>query len=201
MTLLLSDSDVRAVCDIGAMTGYLDQALRKEAKGSGAEIPERLNLAHGSVFLRVMPALLPESGLLGLKFFHGSMNDGVRYVVAVCSLETGAILGLIDAAYLTAARTGATSGVATRWLAREDMVAWIPAHLGGNAVRGGALPSYPWDVPDDVPCGPWPGRGAGIWDRPDCNVAALQTKTSDCRRVRGHPRCQRAGDVGAALQV
>ena len=120
MTLLLSDSEVRALCDIGLMTGYLDHALRKEAKGSGAEIPERLNLAHGSVFLRVMPALLPESGLLGLKFFHGSMNDGVRYVVAVCSLETGAILGLIDAAYLTAARTGATSGVATRWLSRED---------------------------------------------------------------------------------
>ena len=123
MTLLLSDSDVRALCDIGLMTGYLDQALRKEAKGSGAEIPERLNLAHGSVFLRVMPALLPESGLLGLKFFHGSMTDGVRYVVAVCSLDTGAILGLIDAAYLTAARTGATSGVATRWLSREDSAA------------------------------------------------------------------------------
>jgi len=100
VTLLLSDSDVRALCDIGSMTGYLDQALRKEAKGGGAEIPERLNLAHGSVFLRVMPALLPESGLLGLKFFHGSMTDGVRYVVAVCSLDTGAILGLLDATHL-----------------------------------------------------------------------------------------------------
>jgi len=120
VTLLLSDSEVRAVCDIGSMTGYLDHALRKEAKGGGGEMPERLNLAHGSVFLRVMPALLPESGLLGLKFFHGSMHDGVRYVIAVCSLETGAVLGLIDAAYLTAARTGATSGVATRWLSRED---------------------------------------------------------------------------------
>ena len=120
MTLLLRDSDVRAVCDIGSMVTFLDQALRKEAKGAGARVPERLNLAHGSVFLRVMPALLPEAGLLGLKFFHGSMKDGVRYVVAVCQLDTGAILGLIDAAYLTAARTGATSGVATHWLSRED---------------------------------------------------------------------------------
>jgi ornithine cyclodeaminase/alanine dehydrogenase len=48
------------------------------------------------------------------------MIDGVRYVVAVCSLETGSVTALVDAAYLTAARTGATSGVATRWLARED---------------------------------------------------------------------------------
>ena len=120
MTLLLRDGDVRAVCDIGSMAAFLDQALRKEAKGVGAQLPERLNLAHGNVFLRVMPALLPEAGLLGLKFFHGSMQDGVRYVVAVCSLDTGEVLGLIDAAYLTAARTGATSGVATQWLSRED---------------------------------------------------------------------------------
>jgi ornithine cyclodeaminase/alanine dehydrogenase-like protein (mu-crystallin family) len=120
VTLVLRDSDVRAVCDIGSLVTFLDQALRKEAKGTGAHVPERLNLAHGSVFLRVMPALLPEAGLLGLKFFHGSMQDGVRYVVAVCSLDTGEILGLIDAAYLTAARTGATSGVATHWLSRED---------------------------------------------------------------------------------
>jgi alanine dehydrogenase len=120
VTLLLRDSDVRGVCDIGSMVTFLDQALRKEAKGAGAYLPERLNLAHGPVFLRVMPALLPEAGLLGLKFFHGSMRDGVRYVVAVCALDTGEILGLIDAAYLTAARTGATSGVATQWLSRED---------------------------------------------------------------------------------
>lgn len=120
MTLLLSDGDVRAVCDIGAMVTYLDEGLRKEAKGVGAQLPERLNLGHGHVFLRVMPALLPEARLLGLKFFHGSMRDGVRYVVAVCALDTGAVIALVDAAYLTAARTGATSGVATRWLSRDD---------------------------------------------------------------------------------
>jgi alanine dehydrogenase len=120
VTLLLSDRDVRSVCDIGAMVTALELGLRKEAKGAGPQLPERLNIAHGEVFLRVMPALLPEAGLLGLKFFHGSMRDGVRYVVAVCSLRTGEVLAVVDASYLTAARTGATSGVATRWLSRED---------------------------------------------------------------------------------
>jgi ornithine cyclodeaminase/alanine dehydrogenase-like protein (mu-crystallin family) len=120
VTLLLSDSDVRAICDVGSMAAYIEHGLRKEAKGGRARLPGRLNLAHAGVFLRVMPALLPESSLLGLKFFHGSMEDGVRYVVTVCSLDTGQVLGLIDAAYLTAARTGATSGAATRWLSRED---------------------------------------------------------------------------------
>jgi ornithine cyclodeaminase/alanine dehydrogenase-like protein (mu-crystallin family) len=120
VTLLLSDHDVRALCNIGDMVNALDLALLKEAKGPGVVLPERVNIAHNDVFLRVMPALLPEAGLMGLKFFHGSMAKGVRYVVAVCSLETGAVLALVDAAYLTAARTGSTSGVATRWMSRED---------------------------------------------------------------------------------
>jgi hypothetical protein len=34
VTLLLSDSDVRAICDVGALTAYIEHALRKEAKGN-----------------------------------------------------------------------------------------------------------------------------------------------------------------------
>ena len=58
VTLLLSDSDVRAICDVGALAAYIEEdALRlMEAKGSGAQLPERMNLGHGSVFLRVMPS-------------------------------------------------------------------------------------------------------------------------------------------------
>jgi len=61
VTLLLSDADVRAVCDIGAMTATLEEALRNEAKGPGPQLPERLNLAYGENFLRLMPAILPEA--------------------------------------------------------------------------------------------------------------------------------------------
>ena len=120
MTWLLSDRDVRALCDMRGMVDALADGLRKEAKGPGSVLPERLNLAYQDVFLRVMPVMLPEAGLMGLKFFQGSMAKGVRYVIAVSSLETGEVHALIDSAYLTAARTGATSGVATRLMAREN---------------------------------------------------------------------------------
>jgi ornithine cyclodeaminase/alanine dehydrogenase-like protein (mu-crystallin family) len=120
VTLLLSDADVRGACDIRALVNALEGGLRREAKSGAAIIPERVNLGVSDTFLRVMPAILPESGLMGLKFFQGSTARGVRYVVAVCLIETGEVLALIDAAYLTAARTGATSGVATRLMARED---------------------------------------------------------------------------------
>jgi ornithine cyclodeaminase/alanine dehydrogenase-like protein (mu-crystallin family) len=120
LTLLISDDEVRELCVVGDMVDALDRALSQEAKGPGAILPERINIGYGDVFFRVMPVLLPEAGLMGLKFFHGSLAKGVRYLVAVCALDAGEVIGLVDAMYLTAARTGATSGVATRWLSRSD---------------------------------------------------------------------------------
>jgi ornithine cyclodeaminase/alanine dehydrogenase-like protein (mu-crystallin family) len=117
---LIGDDEVRALCDVAGLVDAMESALSREAEGAGTVAPERLNLAFNQDFLRVMPALLPEVGLMGLKFFHGSLARGVRYLVAVCALSTGEVLGLVDAMYLTAARTGATSGVATRWLSRRD---------------------------------------------------------------------------------
>ena len=120
LTLLLSDNDVRQVCNIAALVTALEHGLREEAKGPGSKLPERMNLNYGDNFLRLMPAMLPELGMMGLKFFHGSLRGGVRYVVAACGLENGEIYSLVDAAYLTAARTGATSGLATKLMSRAD---------------------------------------------------------------------------------
>jgi alanine dehydrogenase len=52
--------------------------------------------------------------VMGVKVFNGSTADGVRYLVALYRASTGELLSLMDASYLTAARTGATTGLATR---------------------------------------------------------------------------------------
>lgn len=57
---------------------------------------------------------------MGAKIFNGSVAQGVRYLIALYDVAGGELLALVDAAYLTAARTGATTGVATRYLAPED---------------------------------------------------------------------------------
>jgi len=120
VTLVLSDKDVREIGNVATLVNDIERALRAEAAGPGMVLPERLNLAHDATMLRVMPAILPATGLLGLKLFYGALNTGIRYTVMVCSLLDGEVLALVDAAYLTALRTGATSGVATRHLARPD---------------------------------------------------------------------------------
>jgi alanine dehydrogenase len=120
VTVILSDKDVRGLADMPSFVDALELGLRAEAAGLGPVLPERMNLAHGLTLFRVMPAILPAAGVLGLKFFHGTLAEGVRYSVMVSAIDGGEVLTVVDAAYLTALRTGATSGVATRYLARPD---------------------------------------------------------------------------------
>jgi ornithine cyclodeaminase/alanine dehydrogenase len=108
----------------------IERGLREEALGR-AVVPPRLNLPTLGGFFRVMPAVLNDSGLMGYKVFHGSVRKGVRYLIAVYAQEEERLLALMDAHYLTAARTGATTGIATKLLANPEAktVAFIGSGL------------------------------------------------------------------------
>lgn len=115
VTLLLSDADIRQAVDQRELIDGIEAALKAEAAGE-AVVPARLNLDFSSSWLRVMPAMVPASGVMGLKVFHGVPGHGVRYLVLLYDMLDGAILAALDACYLTAARTAATSAVASRYL-------------------------------------------------------------------------------------
>lgn len=116
MTVLLRDDEVRAAIDLGGLVDAVE-ALYKEGPSSDVVLPARLSLNHSGAFLRVMPAMLPSQGLMGMKVFHRGHRSGVSYLVALYDMDSGEALALVDAAYLTAARTGATSAVAASYLA------------------------------------------------------------------------------------
>lgn len=116
MTLILNAQDVEQSTDMRRLIEVIEQGLREEALGQ-AVVPPRLNLPTQEGFFRVMPAVMNESGLMGYKVFHGSLKAGVRYLIALYDQQQGGrLLALMDAHYLTAARTGATTGVATKLL-------------------------------------------------------------------------------------
>ncbi len=119
MPLILGPDDVAACTSMTTMIDAVEAGVREEASG-GAVFPPRANLPTSNGFFRVMPAVMRESGVMGFKVFNGSVEHGVRYIIAIYDEAEGALLALMDAAYLTGARTGATTGVATRYLARED---------------------------------------------------------------------------------
>tara|TARA_Y100000590_G_scaffold353679_1_gene406692 strand:- start:1568 stop:2548 length:981 start_codon:yes stop_codon:yes gene_type:complete len=119
VTLVLSPEDVFASTDIPKMIDAIENGIREQATDS-VEMPPRLNIPTTSGFFRIMPAVMKTSGVMGLKIFNGSVEHGVRYVIAIYDEAKGDLLTLLDAAYLTGARTGATTGIATKYLAREN---------------------------------------------------------------------------------
>jgi ornithine cyclodeaminase/alanine dehydrogenase len=118
MTLLLDQDDVLTNLDMSALISVIERGLHEEASGELA-MPPRMNIPMNHGLLRVMPVAMNGSGLFGFKVFHTS-KTGARYLVAVYEQEGGELLALVDGDHLTAARTGATAGVAAKYLARED---------------------------------------------------------------------------------
>ncbi len=77
MTLVLDDDAVKATLDPGELAAAIEAAIVAEAT-TPSSVPERQNLAGGGRFLRVMPAVVPNSGVMGLKTFFGGGGVGHR---------------------------------------------------------------------------------------------------------------------------
>jgi alanine dehydrogenase len=118
MTLILDEADVRAHCDMAELVAAIERGLEEEAAGD-LVMPPRQNIPMRHGMLRMMPVAMNASNLFGFKVFHTS-KTGARFLVAIYDQEEGELLALVDGDHLTAARTGATAGVAARYLARED---------------------------------------------------------------------------------
>jgi alanine dehydrogenase len=119
MPLILAPDDVKRATDIGQMIDVIETGIREQAAGD-VDLPARQNLRTSNGFFRVMPCVMRAGGKMGIKIFNGSVEHGVRYIILIYDERGGELLCLMDAAYLTGARTGATTGIATRYQARAD---------------------------------------------------------------------------------
>ncbi len=120
MTILLDANDVEQLAPMPRLVAAVERGVLEEAQGT-VVMPPRMNLTmRNGGFFRVMPALIHKSGVMGYKVFHGAIEWGVRYLIVNYSQENGELLAMMDAHYLTAARTGAATGVATKYMARTD---------------------------------------------------------------------------------
>jgi alanine dehydrogenase len=117
MTLLLTHDDVRAEVTMHDAIAAMEAGFKEEGEG-GALLPARINIKAGKGWLRVGPVVLEKSGWMGFKAMNLVPGQGVRYQVHLYSVSSGALLAIMDAQHLTTLRTGATSAVATRRLAR-----------------------------------------------------------------------------------
>jgi len=119
MTLVLTAQDVEQASDMRTMISAIEEGLREEASGD-AIVPPRINITTQSGWFRLMPAVLNKRGIMGFKAFQITNGLGARYLIAIYNERDGILLALMDAHYLTAARTGATTGIGTKYLARSN---------------------------------------------------------------------------------
>jgi ornithine cyclodeaminase/alanine dehydrogenase len=117
MALLLTHGEVQALVSMGEAIECMEAAFLEEGEGK-ALLPARINMKAGRGWLRVGPVALEKSGWMGFKAMNLVPGVGVRYQVHLYGIESGALVAIMDAQHLTTLRTGATSAVATRRLAR-----------------------------------------------------------------------------------
>ncbi|NJE25161.1 ornithine cyclodeaminase family protein [Thermococcus sp. MV5] len=125
--LLLSRNDLKKVLSMRETIDAVETAFL-EFYHEKAEVPLRtiIEIKKHNGFLLYMPSYLKESEALAIKvvsLYAQNPKKGLPSVLATILLndpETGKPLALMEGSYITAMRTGAASGVATKYLARKD---------------------------------------------------------------------------------
>ncbi len=124
---VFSREEVRKLVPMSAAIVAVKEAFAQLSNGS-AVVPIRAHLPvqkHDGISL-FMPAYLGGSDLLGIKtvsVFPKNVDAGIPTINALVTLldaRTGQPKAVMDGTYLTALRTGASSGAATDLLARKD---------------------------------------------------------------------------------
>jgi alanine dehydrogenase len=127
--LLIRESQVRETLTMPRAIDALEAAFRDWAHGRATNQPrQRVHTPQGT--LHLMGAAWHSKGYIGYKAYF-SFPAGTRFHVVLASAHTGELLALIEADWLGRLRTGAASGLATKYLARTD--AATVAVLGAGA--------------------------------------------------------------------
>lgn len=131
MPLLLTRKDVQAVLTMAEAIAAVEEGFKQLALGN-VVMPQRTVIPipdHHGIHLG-MPAYVggtDDGGSLALKVvtvYHDNPSKyGLPTTIGTLLLNdprSGALVAIMDAGFLTAMRTGAASGVATKYLARDD---------------------------------------------------------------------------------
>lgn len=125
--LSISRADVYQLLPMDECMEVMAEALAALSRGKAINpLRQVLHLPDDRGLLGIMPGYVDDLKAVGLKVvsvFHnqsGTDHDSHQGAVLVFETEHGSLLAILDAGAITAIRTAAVSGVATKLLARED---------------------------------------------------------------------------------
>ena len=118
MPIFLNETDVRQLLTMPLALDAVEEAHSELSLGKAIDVPrQRTRLPQTA--LHLLQGAMPGRDAIGYKAYT-SNRSGVRFLVHVFSAATGGLRVVLEADFLGMMRTGAASGVATRWLARPD---------------------------------------------------------------------------------
>ncbi len=171
---IVTQAEVVRLLPMSECVEVMSEALITLARGD-AVLPLRtmVRLPDRPGLLGLMPAYLDSPRVMGLKVVtvmpgnHGTEYDSHQGAVLIFEVEHGCLLAIVDGTSITAIRTAAVSGLATRALARED--AGDLAILGSGVQAGTHLEAMKTVRPL---------RRVRVWSRDPERARAFAERTS-----------------------
>jgi len=125
--LFLSRANIERIgLTMADIVACVEEAFREKAVGD-AQMPPKPGIHPApDAFIHAMPAYLPKMRAAGIKWVSGfpeNLKRGLPYISGLLVLNdpnTGFPTAVMDAAWITAKRTGAATAVAAKYLARRD---------------------------------------------------------------------------------
>jgi ornithine cyclodeaminase/alanine dehydrogenase-like protein (mu-crystallin family) len=128
MKLYISEQEVLALLPMSKAVELVEDAFRHLADGTAINQPRRRVILPTGAVLHYMAGGMPD--YFGLKAYSVHAKTGAHFEVLLYRSADGTPLATFEANHLGQIRTGAASGVATKFLARED--ASVAAIIGSG---------------------------------------------------------------------
>jgi ornithine cyclodeaminase/alanine dehydrogenase-like protein (mu-crystallin family) len=132
MTLHISEAEVQQVLTMPMALQAVEEISRKQATGEVIVHPRRRFELPSGGFFHYMAAADFTSGFLAMKQYT-FVRGKIRFLVPLYEIVSGDLVAMIEADYMGQLRTGAASGVATKYLARRDASVAAIIGTGGQA--------------------------------------------------------------------
>jgi alanine dehydrogenase len=132
MTLHISEAEVRATLTMPVAIAAVEEISRKQASGEVVVHPRRRFELPGNGFFHYMAAADYSTGFIAMKQYT-YVRGKIRFLVPLYEMASGDLLAMIEADTMGQLRTGAASGVATKYLARQSAQTVGIVGSGGQA--------------------------------------------------------------------
>ena len=121
MALFLSEDDVAKLLPMNECINVLEEAFLHSSNGK-TDIQPRSRIRMPNGFFHFMAAADAEHGVFGYKAYPSFAGPGgSKFLVMLYDYESGQLLACLESGRLGQIRTGAASGLATKYMAKDNV--------------------------------------------------------------------------------